>query len=110
MVSEISTARDQPDDGHDHVLDQRFDDGVERQTQDEGNGKFDHVATFDKLPEFFQHRLGVFSDFENGRPDGFTGLQAAVGFCHLGKGETPPDDRFDIAGLHHAKEIPCYPV
>jgi hypothetical protein len=51
----------QADRGHDHVIDQGFDDGAERPANDHAYGQIHYVSTHDERFEFLEHLSSPFS-------------------------------------------------
>ena len=59
-----------PDDGHDHVGDDRVDNRAERAADDDADGEVDHVAAHRELAELLDETHGILLVASSGRPRG----------------------------------------
>jgi len=54
-VGKIDAARQQRDDGHHNIFDERGHDGPKRSADDYGDGQINHIPARNEILEFFQH-------------------------------------------------------
>ena len=62
-ISKIDTTKDDADDWHNEVVDERADNFIECATDDDTNSEVDDIATVDEVAKFFENRIHLFDTF-----------------------------------------------